>query len=200
MSSWKISAAAILLSVAPAGLSWLPENSGAAAATDLRIAGHWVRDAAASDNFEGKLAKLMQQRQRRFRPAPPVNNDLPPLVMPVEEGFDRTRLQLRETLKPADDLRLSFNGTAFEVLADDQPMRTLVLGQPVTRLDATGSSEVTAGWSGSTLEIRSRYARGATRTHRYVLDRSGELLQVTLAVSDPEIGKFELRSTYRLGN
>lgn len=196
MTSWKTtSAAVLLLSLASAcGVLLAAPSPGG----DPRIAGHWVLDQTASDDFDRKLAQLMEQRRRQVRPMRrPVQGEVPPLPEPTFDTPERLRLQLRETLQPAGDLRIALDGSSLEMLADQEPLRRFTLGQPVTRLDATGAAEVIATWSGSTLQIRARYSHRATRTHQFTLDRSGTLLRMTLVFNDPMAGKLELHSLYR---
>ncbi len=194
MMSWKIPAT-ILLSLAPAcgALLAAPSPGG-----DPRIAGHWVLDQVASDDFDRKLAQLMEQRQRQFRPMRrPVQGEVPPLPEPAFDTPERVRLQLRETLKPASDLRIALDDSSLEILADQEPLRRFMLGQPVTRLDASGAAEVIATWSGSTLQIRARYSHRGLRTHQFTLDHAGALLRTTLVFNDPMSGKLELHSVYK---
>lgn len=110
---------------------------------------------------------------------------------------ERIRSQLRETLQPASDLRIALDGSSLEILAGEEPLRRFTLGQPITRVDASGAAEVLANWSGSTLQVRARYTHRATRTQQFTVDHAGTLLHMTLLFNDPMAGKLELRSVYK---
>lgn len=200
--SLKTSAPAAPLLLALLCNVWPANQQAAAVEQDVRVAGHWVRDKSASDDFDAKVSQLMSQRQRRARPAqpPPTEGDVPPLAVRADDTIEQARLQFVETLKPADELRIGIDGSMLTILADDQPLRRFTFGQSVTRMDASGTAEVTATMSGSTLHIRARYANRALRTYQYGLDRSGDLLRMTMIFSDPQAGRLEIHSTYRRGN
>lgn len=169
------------------------------------IAGHWQRDAAASDDYNARIAKLLEERRRHARRNGPEGgfdrggrDVVPPLEEVPPETDERVRGRLDDSLRPPQDLRFALYGDRIEFTGDSDPVRSLTPGEPVTRMDASGTAEVTAEWSSAgRLTIRARYTNRATRVQQYVLDRSGNLLTVTLRATDPMLGTLDLRTAYR---
>jgi hypothetical protein len=175
----------------------------AATVQDLRISGQWVLDRAASDDFDRKLKKLIDTEREHMRPRHRRNESEVEraVALPDEplEPADRIRTRLEEAYRPPAALQISLGSAQVTMQAGTEPTRVFNLDETVVRIDSSGTSEVTARWSGSTLVLRSRYTDHAQRTEQFVLDRDGTLMHVTLTVNDPGSGKLELKSTYRRG-
>lgn len=174
----------------------------AAGGGDLRLAGHWQLERAASDDFDAKLANYARQARAKWRPpgmrrardsrqVEPLPDELPP------ETADEMRDRMGDTLRPADDLQIEVYGKEVLIVADKGPTRTFTAGETVLRMDTSGTAEISTTWSGSTLTMHSKYTERARRTQQYTIDRNGDLLHVVLQVSDQMSGKLELKSTYR---
>jgi hypothetical protein len=179
--------------------------SGALAATtsaDQRISGHWVLDAAASDDFDGKLTKLIEVARERMRPRKTRNRTEleTALTLPEDlpaEAPDRIRTRLDELLRPAVTLNIGVRDAQVEILADAGPARVFNLDETVVRMDSSGTAEISTRWSGAALVLSSRYTHHAQRTQQFAVNRAGDVLKVSLVVNDPSTGKLELTSVYR---
>lgn len=180
----------------------LAPQSVPAGQVDSGLAGHWQYDADASDDFAARLAQLMAEQRKRQRPRGMrgMSEAERAATLPEEpplEAEDRVRARLEETLKPARDLVIALRGSDVELTSDNEPTRTLTLGRPVSRMDSSGTAQITAQWQGSTLAIRARYTHRAVRLQQYSLDRRSDTLRVRLQVNDPASGRMELQSVYR---
>lgn len=179
------------------------ENAAAAAnPAEARINGRWVLDAAASDDFDRKLTKLIEAARERMRPRKTRNRaELETaLTLPEDlpaEAPDRIRTRLDEMLRPATTLDIDVHDAQVEILADAGPARVFNLDQTVVRMDASGTAEINTRWSGAALVLSSRYTHHAQRTQQFTVNRAGDLLKVSLVVNDPSTGKLELTSAYR---
>jgi hypothetical protein len=183
----------------------LASAAGVLAATaqpDTRINGQWVLDTAASDNFDGKLTQLIESARERMRPRKTRDRSERETALTLPEDLpaeapDRIRSRLDEMLRPAVTLGIAAHDAQIEMLADAGPTRVINLDQVVVRMDSSGTAEINAHWSGTMLVLSSRYTHHAQRTQQFTVNRSGDLLKVSLLVNDPSTGKLELTSIYR---
>jgi len=180
----------------------LAPRSVPAADANAGLAGHWQYDASASDDFPARLAQLIaeQRKRQRTRGRRGVSEAERAIALPEEpppEAVDRMQARLEETLKPARDLVIALQDGDIALTSDDEPTRTLTPGRAVTRMDSSGTAQITAQWQGPMLVIRARYTHRATRLQQYSLDRRSDTLHIRLQVNDPAIGRMELLSVYR---
>ena len=171
------------------------------------MAGSWLEDAAASDDFDSKLSAVIATERRRLQPrhGVPVARgnsgnvtaaEIEPLTMPQEEP-DKERTRLADDLRPAAVLRIAFNGDNVEITREAEPVRSFVPGQSVSRIDSSGAASVTSGWNGRAFEIHARYTSHAARSWRLELDDATDTLRVSFEANDPEFGGLVMQTIYR---
>lgn len=209
--------AATALLLACAALAGCASLSRQPPAGGVALEGTWAVDAAHSDDFDARLEQWLQAHRRKLRerrarygeageaPADGQGEgggvgqggrEVPPLMMPLEEaGRERTRMA--DDLRPPARLSIRVAGTAVEIGADDDPVRRLVAGERIGRIDSGGSAEVDCGWEGEAFIVRSRYTYKGQRTWRYERERATGLLRVQFTDVDPEYGRFDLQLRYR---
>jgi hypothetical protein len=170
----------------------------------VTMAGNWRQDAAASDNFEAKLAEVIEHERQRLQPrhgAPVARGGAPatpiePLAMPQEEP-DKERKRLADDLRPAQTLRIAFNGDAVEITRDSNEMRSFQPEQTVSRIDSSGAASVTSGWNDRAFEIRARYTNKAARSWRLEVDTATDTLHLHFEADDLDFGRLVLQTVYR---
>jgi hypothetical protein len=173
--------------------------------TAATMSGEWRVDEASSDDFDRKLAPLLEQERRHALPrqaAPSPSAavaaavEIDPLVMPAEEP-GKLRARLADDLRPAARLRIALVGEGVEITRDAEPVREFLPGQSVSRIDSSGAASIVSGWDQSAFVIRARYTNKATRSWRLQHDPASDTLQVTFEASNSEFGHLSLRTLYR---
>ena len=172
------------------------------------MAGEWQQDAASSDDFDRKLAPLLENQRRRTRPhqgsagdhgnsiGATGSGDIDVLVMPPEES-DKAHARLAEDLRPAAALRIAFTGDAVEISRDTEAVRRFLPGQSVSRIDSSGAASLVSGWDQRAFVIRARYTNHAARSWRFELDPASDMLRVSFEANDREFGRLALQTSYR---
>ncbi len=195
--------------------------AAAASRPDARLYGDWQLDAAASDDFEAKLKHMAEEllaRRRSQRSAwgafpgssgagadgtdPSATGDpygqVPGLSMELPpENQEELRDRLAGTYRPPSRLHIRAMGSEIGMLGDTPPERRFNLDETVTRMDVSGTAQLRTSWSGSTLLVDSRYTNRARSEQRFSLDRSGEVLTVTVLLTEPNGGRLQLHTAYR---
>jgi len=172
----------------------------------VTMAGSWKQDAAASDNFDAKLAEVLAHERQRLQPrhgapvarggsAPPAAQ-IEPLTMPQEEP-DKERKRLADDLRPAQTLRIAFNGDAVEIARDSDEVRSFQPEQTVSRIDSSGAASVTSGWNERAFEIHARYTNKAARNWRLEVDTATDTLHLQFEADDPDFGRLVMQTVYR---
>jgi hypothetical protein len=191
--------AAMLFAVGCESLS--PQPTPAAAT----MAGNWRVDAASSDDFDRKLAPLLQQVHRHEQPRPPMEGPpatgtgqgrIDPLVMPPEEP-DKLRSRLGDDLRPAAALRIALLGDGVEITRDAEPTREFRPSQSVSRIDTSGAARLECGWDQGAFVIHAKYTTRGSRSWRLEHDAASDTLRVTFDSNNPEYGHLELHTLYR---
>ena len=176
-------------------------------AAPATLAGDWQQDVAASDNFERKLAPLLEAQRERMRPRHgsamaggsrrDARADEPePLLMPPEDP-DQVRARLTLELRPPAKLRIALVGDTVEVTNDADPVRQFQPGQPVSRIDRSGAASLASGWDHRAFVVRARYTNHSARSWRYELEPASGLLRLGFEANDPEFGRLTLQTRYR---
>ncbi len=198
-------AAALTLALALGGCHSLDAH---APSTPVALAGNWLEDKAASDDFERKLSEVVAHERQRLQPHPsaPVARTGPgegtatagvaPLVPPME-SVAKERSRLGDDLRPAASLRIAYVGETVEITREAEPVRSFQPGQTVARIDSSGAASVTCGWDQRAFEIRARYTDHASRSWRLELDPATDTLRLRFQADDPEFGHVELNTVYR---
>jgi hypothetical protein len=184
-----------------------------ASKADSRLDGDWHLDAAASDDFDAKLkqmAEAMRAKRRNQRGSPggsrgsegygasDENGQVPGLLQELpSETRDELRDRLGGTYRPPAHLRIHLLDGEIGLLGDAPPERRYSLVETVTRMDVSGTSTLSAGWSGNALVITARYTNRARSDQRYSVDQSGNILTVALQLTESNGGKLQVHSTYR---
>lgn len=204
LTPWRLLTAGLALAAVLSGFgchSFGTQPTKAAAT----MAGEWRVDAANSDDFDRKLAPLLEQERRHSLPrqaAPGPNAagaaavEIDPLVMPLEEP-DKLRARLADDLRPAALLRIALVGESVDITRDTEPVREFLPGQSVSRIDSSGAASVVSGWDQSAFVIRARYTNKATRNWHFEHDTASDTLRVTFEASNSEFGHLSLRTLYR---
>lgn len=204
-----LSLSAALAATACATLAARPASAPAA------LSGEWQRDAANSDDFERKLAPVIENQRRRMLPRHDSavasgsrrggagrdgvgsrNDDLDALLMPPEDP-DKVRARLAEDLRPPTMLLIAVDTDTVDIAGDAEPVRRFLPGQSVARIDSSGAASLASGWDQRAFVIRAHYTNRASRSWRYELDPATGLLRVSFEANDPEFGKFSLQTRYR---
>ena len=174
----------------------------------VTMAGNWQQDTAASDDFEAKLAEVIAHERQRLQPrhgAPvargggggaPAAAQIEPLTMPQEEP-DKEHKRLADDLRPAQTLRIAFDGDVVEITRDADPVRSFQPDQTVSRIDSSGAANVTSGWNERAFEIHARYTNKATRSWRLEMDTVTDTLHLRFEADDPEFGRLVMQTVYR---
>jgi hypothetical protein len=172
----------------------------------VTMAGNWKQDAAASDNFEAKLAEVIAQERQRLQPrhgAPVARGtaggapaQIEPLAMPQEEP-DKERKRLADDLRPAETLVIAFKGDVVEITRDSDPVRSFQPEQTVSRIDTSGAARVTSGWNERGFEIHARYTNKAVRKWRLEVDSATDTLHLQFEANDPDFGRLVMQTVYR---
>jgi len=171
----------------------------------VTMAGNWKQDAAASDNFDAKLAEVVAHERQRLQPrhGVPVNRGgapaavpIEPLAMPQEEP-DKERKRLADDLRPAETLVIAFNGDAVEITRDSDEVRSFQPEQTVSRIDTSGAASITSGWNERAFEIHARYTNKAVRNWRLEVDTATDTLHLHFEADDPDFGRLVMQTVYR---
>jgi len=197
-------AALLLCSTAPAL---------AASKTDPHLSGDWQLDPAASDNFDAKLTRMAEEMRARFRNrhnsmlsrgqpgaygATDEYGQVPGLVQELpSETHDELRDRLAGTYRPPSNLQIRMREGEIIMLGDTPPERRYSVAETVTRMDVSGTAELSTSWSGNALVIVARYTNRSRSDQRYSVDRTGDVLSVTVKLSESNGGTLQLHSTYR---
>jgi hypothetical protein len=203
-TSWRWPTAGLTLAAALIGLSCQslsPEPTPAAAT----MTGSWRVDPADSDDFERKLAPLLQQVHRHQQPRPPMAEPSPagsgaaqidPLVMPPEDP-EKLRARLGDELRPAAALRIALSGDGVEITRDAEPTRKFVPTQTISRIDSSGAARLECGWDQGAFVILAKYTNHGSRSWRLEHDAASDSLRVTFEANNPEFGHLEMHTLYR---
>ena len=179
------------------------DSRPAPAATTMT--GEWRVDPAASDDFDHKLASVLQQFHRREQPRPPYAGQpapgggaaqIDPLMMPLEDP-QRLHARLADDLRPAAALRIALLGDGVEITRDTEPTRQYRPGQTVSRIDSSGAASVNCGWDQGAFVVRAKYTNRGERSWRLEHDAASDTLRVTFRASNPQYGQIELHTLYR---
>ena len=172
----------------------------------VTMAGHWKQDAAASDNFDVKLAEVIAHERQRLQPrhgAPVARGgaggapaQIEPLAMPQEEP-DKERKRLADDLRPAETLVIAFNGDVVEITRDSDEVRSFQPEQTVSRIDTSGAASITSGWNERAFEIHARYTNKAVRNWRLEMDTATDTLHLKFEADDPDFGRLVMQTVYR---
>ena len=169
------------------------------------MAGSWRVDPAASDDFDAKLATVLQQARRHDQPRPGMSTEPPPgaartqiqpLLVPFEEP-EKMRTRLAEDLRPANGLRIAFIGDGLEITRDSEPTRQFLPAQSVSRIDTSGAFNVSCGWDQGAFVIRAKYTNHGARSWKIEHDIATDSLRVTFTANNPQYGHLELHTLYR---
>ena len=169
------------------------------------MAGTWQVDQAASDDFDSKLAPLLQQVHRHELPRAPAPAQpgaggravqIDPLLMPPEDP-GKLRTRLGDDLRPAAALRIALVGDGVEITRDAEPTRMFSPTQTVSRIDTSGASSVECGWDQGAFVIRAKYTNHGSRSWHLQHDTTADTLTVTFLASNPEFGNLALHTLYR---
>jgi hypothetical protein len=181
---------------------------------DMRLAGDWQLDTRASDNFDellGKRAEALRLKRnarhggmRGGGPGGPDGGDagvdahgVPMLTNePPPESRDELRERLGETYRPPEHLQIRADDDEVRMLGDTAPERIYNLQETVTRMDLSGTASLRSSWTGNGLQVESRYTNRSHSTQRFVVDRSGSVLNVSLELTEPIGGKLQVHSVY----
>ena len=98
---------------------------------------------------------------------------------------------------PSEDVIADTLRRVHDDEGDAPPERRYNLQETVTRMDLSGTSTLRTSWTGTGLQVESRYTNRARSTQRYTLDRTGAVLTVSLELNEPVSGKLQVRSVYR---
>jgi len=169
------------------------------------MAGDWRVDTANSDDFDRKLAEVVQQARRHDMPRAPMPTGQPsgsgatviqPLPMPMEET-DKMRTRLSDDLRPANRLQIAFFQEGLEITRDSEPVRQYLPAQSVSRIDSSGAFTVSCGWDQGAFVVRAKYTTRGTRTWRIEHDTATDTVRVTFSVNNPQYGHVEMHTLYR---
>lgn len=194
-----VTLAALLIALGCQSLSPQPPP---AAAT---LTGNWRVDPANSDDFDRKLATLLQQVHRHQQPRPPMAGpptagagpaEIDPLVMPPEDP-EKLRARLGDDLRPAAALRIALSGDGVEITRDTEPTRRFVPTQSVSRIDTSGAARLECGWDQGAFVILAKYTNRGSRSWRLEHDAASDSLRVTFEANNSEYGHLELHTLYR---
>jgi hypothetical protein len=186
------------------------------------LAGDWQRDAASSEDFDRKLAQLLDIRRQKLRArhAAPARSTAGAegrggrsghdadsnagFAGEDAEGFglspeepERERQRLADDLQPPGGLSIAIEGGTVRITSAGEPVRVFVPGQRVSRIDGSGAAQLDCGWEERAFVVRASYVHRATRSWRYELESPGGLLRLSFEASDPDFGKLTLVSRYR---
>jgi hypothetical protein len=197
------------------------------APADTRLAGQWRLDKAASDDTNAKVAAVINTAQQRLRqrnaerygmglgnPSTQAGNNGASGAEGPDESYDapgdrygnpgmlgpdfRTlRARLQQALLAPASLHLEVQEDLVRITSDQLPPREYRLGERISRFDEYGTSVINTTWSHGAFALRSSYTSHASRTERYEVDSSRDVLTVTQQISDPTVGKITVRSVYR---
>ena len=201
--SWFLpSLTALLLAAAP----------GWATASGINCTGlcdeSWQLDTAASDDPAKAIetAVLAYKEEKPKRPRGHTSDlasmyraedeaSLGPLFLRPRREELRQELVRRLTIPP--QLRLSV--VHGDILVDESrgSPRRFTPGEPHARVDAQGTANIRANWSGNKLVIREDYGRKISNRETYALDSHGLQLIVTRVLERPAMPDITLRSVYR---
>jgi hypothetical protein len=194
-----VTVAAVLVSTGCQSLS--PQPTPAAAT----MAGDWRVDAASSDDFDRKLAPLLQQVHRHELPRPPMAGQpatgtgmaqIDPLGMPPEDP-EKLRTRLGDDLRPAAALRIALIGDGVEITRDAEPTRQFLPAQSVSRIDTSGAARLDCGWDQAAFVIHAKYTNRGSRSWRLEHDAASDTLRVTFEANNPDYGHLEMHTLYR---
>jgi hypothetical protein len=201
--AWSLSTlTALLLAVAPASAS-----TPASACTAL-CGETWQLDTAASDDpakaIETAVLAYKEEKPKRPRGH---SSDLASMYRAEDEASlgplflrprrEELRLELVRRLTIPQQLRLSV--VHGDILVDESrgSPRRFTPGEPHARVDAQGTANIRANWTGNKLVIREDYGRKVSNRETYALDSHGLQLIVTRVLERPAMPDITLRSVYR---
>jgi hypothetical protein len=167
-----------------------------------RLDGNWVLDGKSAEEFDAKLAQLAKEARARWRPrgmrnltaverAATFPDELPP------ENNDELQQRLGETWRPPRQLTITSGANDVRITSDDGPSRSYSLTETQTRMDTSGTADISTNWNNGSLVITSRYTHKARADQQYSVDKNGDWLRVKLQLNDPGAGKLEMLSVYR---
>jgi hypothetical protein len=115
----------------------------------------------------------------------------------IGPDFHELRSRLRLVMTAPQSLVIDTQPDSVRLAPDNLPARDYSAGDEFVRMDEYGTARIDTKWSGATFILRARYANHATVTERYKADLPAGTLAVVRDVTDPVVGKLEVRSTYR---
>lgn len=117
----------------------------------------------------------------------------------IGPDFMQLRERLAQALAAPAKLVITASADELRLEADTLPPRDYHLGERFSRIDEYGTATIDSGWKDDAFQLRLRYGNHATLIERYRTDTSGAGLEVLHRLSDPTVGKIEVRSVYRRG-
>jgi hypothetical protein len=191
------------------------------APADAQLAGLWVRDKAASDDADAKIAAAVTKTQSELRrrlnrmgyggggenaPGGPDAQSDESFDGPGDRyggpgqlgpDFRDIRVRLLQALRPPSELRVEVDDDLVQLAGDRLPPRDYRLGERISRFDEYGTATIDAKWSSRAFVLRWHYTSHGTRSERYEVDPGNRTLILTQQIADPYVGKIALRSVYR---
>jgi len=168
----------------------------------------WQLDTAASDDpakaIETAVLAYKEEKPKRPRGH---SSDLASMYRAEDEASlgplflrprrDELRQELIRRLTIPQQLRVSV--VHGDILVDESrgSPRRFTPGEPHARVDAQGTANIRANWSGNKLVIREDYGRKVSNRETYALDSHGLQLIVTRVLERPAMPDITLRSVYR---
>ncbi|MGH8143571.1 MAG: hypothetical protein ACREU2_13770 [Steroidobacteraceae bacterium] len=119
-------------------------------------------------------------------------------ITAIGPDFEQLRSRLADALDVPPMLMLDVHPGAIEIQSDGLPARDYNPGEKFTRVDEYGTAVLDSRWAGNAFVLTEHYTSGARLTERYELGPGGAL-DCTRSLSDPTIGKLQIKSVYRRG-
>jgi hypothetical protein len=112
--------------------------------------------------------------------------------------FRTLSTSLLHAISSPHELEIDADGDdALRVVADRLPARDYRLGEGFSRFDEYGTARMQPTWTDDAFVLRARYTNGASILERYQVLPGQNALTRTVSLTDPILGKLQLRSTYR---
>jgi hypothetical protein len=114
----------------------------------------------------------------------------------IGPDFDQLHRNLQHALASPATLTIDVKPDSVRLAGNGAPPRDYPADDTFTRIDEYGTARIDTNWSGTTFNLRARYANRATVTESYTADAHAGTLTVTRHLTDPVVGKLVVRAVY----
>jgi hypothetical protein len=172
------------------------------------LAGHWVLNAASSDDAEKMLDERLEEERRRYtrerrleeraqpEGLPPLDAEAPPLQRQPRPWQKRRQENFRRMLGVTKSLDIEQEGVAVTIASELESRRFTAGARTQVSMPEGELADSTVGWDGDAFVVDRRVRRGPRIVEKLRLLQSGQLEYALTIGGDTELKGMKVRRVF----